>query len=204
MRSIQKAAESYIKHNGDREFKNLYNILKPILNNYISKYVHDNSFIDCLTTDVIIKATNNIDKYNDKYKFSTWIYTIARNHTYTELKKYNTHTIDNISSLSSDVQSFDGYEYDFDFDYQYEEKHSVLYDNVMECMYELDEKYRSIIFDYYILNDTFKIISERYNLNINTAKYRKHKGLINLQLILNENNKSKHLMDLYDIQTNKK
>ena len=77
----------------------------PILN-YIYKLIRDSSLAEDIFQDTFIRVIQNIDKYNPVYKFSTWIYTIASNLCFNELKKINKNmTLFYATELNSDDKS---------------------------------------------------------------------------------------------------
>jgi len=63
---------------------------------HIKKMIRDESIIEDLVQECFSKAFENLNKYNDDYAFSTWLYRIATNHTidYLRKKKLKTVSID--------------------------------------------------------------------------------------------------------------
>jgi RNA polymerase sigma-70 factor (ECF subfamily) len=55
---------------------------------YVNKMCKDSKKAEDLATESFLIALHKIEKYNpDKSQFSTWLFTVARNHTLQELKK---------------------------------------------------------------------------------------------------------------------
>lgn len=60
---------------------------------YILKMVGNKTDANDLTIETFDKAFQNLDKYNDQYAFSTWIYKIARNSTIDFVRKRKLNTL---------------------------------------------------------------------------------------------------------------
>lgn len=61
------------------DYNNIYNTYSPKLKVLFNKQVKDKDYVDDLVQDTLIKVWENIDKYDETYQLSTWIYTIAFN-----------------------------------------------------------------------------------------------------------------------------
>ena len=60
--------------------------LSPIYN-FVFKYVHTTAAAEDVTQEAFIKIWKNINKFDPKYKFKTWAFTIAKNTALDHLKK---------------------------------------------------------------------------------------------------------------------
>lgn len=66
--------------NGNRaSFDKLYDKYKRPIINYIYRYIGDLSHAEELAQEAFIRVYTNIDRYVEKGKFSSWVYTIAGN-----------------------------------------------------------------------------------------------------------------------------
>jgi len=63
--------------------------LKPLYN-FIFQLVHDKETANDITQDVFVKIWKSMSSYDSQKKFSTWIFTIAKNTTFDFLKKKKT------------------------------------------------------------------------------------------------------------------
>ena len=73
--------------NGDmNSFKNLMDMYYPLILTFIMKMNVSKEDSEDITQEVFIKLYNNLYKYNEKWKFSTWIFKIAVN-TYKNFRK---------------------------------------------------------------------------------------------------------------------
>lgn len=59
----------------------------------IFRMVRDRTLAEDLAQEAFIRAFNAIGSYNEKYKFSSWIFKIANNHTIDHLRKRKLDTI---------------------------------------------------------------------------------------------------------------
>ena len=77
--------------------QNYYNKLMSQYHNSVHFYVNDiiknQTISNDLTIEIMGKAFINLKSYNFKYAFSTWIFTIAKNHCIDYLRKNNLKTV---------------------------------------------------------------------------------------------------------------
>ena len=77
--------------------QNYYNKLMSQYHNSVHFYVNDiiknKTISNDLTIEIMGKAFINLKSYNFKYAFSTWIFTIAKNHCIDYLRKNNLKTV---------------------------------------------------------------------------------------------------------------
>ena len=100
------------KEDGDkRAFDKLVIKYKDRLYTFIYMIVHDVDLAEDLTQDTYLKVFTKKDSYNEmNAKFSTWMYTIAKNAAFTELRKRkrrNTWSISEISNIGDDDKVID-------------------------------------------------------------------------------------------------
>lgn len=73
---------------GDKSaFNELYDSYKWLIYNYIYHVTNNRAMAEDLTQETMVKVYTKIQKYRPTGKFFSWIYTIARNITFTELRK---------------------------------------------------------------------------------------------------------------------
>ncbi len=56
------------------------------LRNFLFRYTRNQQDAEDLTQDTFVKAYRNIHRYDNKYSFSTWLYTIARRTAYNHFR----------------------------------------------------------------------------------------------------------------------
>ena len=67
----------------------LYTRYNAGVKNHISRYVAQKEDIEDISLESFQKALSQIGSYNPEYKFSTWIYRIARNTAFDHLNKHD-------------------------------------------------------------------------------------------------------------------
>lgn len=104
-----------------------------------------------------VKAYINLQGFNTKKKFSSWIYRIVHNEAINNIKKRGKE----ISSTNFDLQSKDNLEEDF-------EKND-LKGNVKSCLKKLPVKYRDVMTLYFLEEKSYDEISSILQVPISTV-----------------------------------
>ena len=123
-----------------------------------------------ISQDTFIKAYKNLSKFKGDSKFSTWLYKIGYRTSLDSLKKnkekYNTHTIDEITinKIKSTESILDGIER--------RERAAV----INECMLDLPEEERSILWFFYFKELSLKEIVEVTGLSEANVKVKLHRA----------------------------
>ena len=81
-----------VQDGNDLAFNEIGNRYRDKLKNYINGFMNEVSISENLVQDTLLKAYTNADKYQEIAKFSTWIYTIAKNCALTEYRKIKRRT----------------------------------------------------------------------------------------------------------------
>lgn len=137
---------------------------------HILKMINDRDQIEDLVQEAFVKAFDNLDSYNTKYAFSTWLYRIATNHTIDYLRKKKLKTL----SIDEPVSTKDG-----KVDMQLPDK-SASTDRriikkqrkkiVQNAIENLPEKYRRVIQMRHMEEKTYKEIAQSLELPLGTVK----------------------------------
>lgn len=69
-------------HDGQPSFEFLIQAHQPKLYNFIYRYTRNRQDAEDLMQDTFVKAFRHFDRYDRRYAFSTWLYTIARRTLY--------------------------------------------------------------------------------------------------------------------------
>ena len=89
-KSYRELAENFTTSRSEKDYKVLYDKIKPGLENYVFNVVKDNEAKDDIVTNTLTKMWTKIDQYDPQYQITTWLYRIA----------YNT-AIDKVRSLKN-------------------------------------------------------------------------------------------------------
>ena len=170
-KNIQKLADEFIATPSDKNFKHLYDRLRPGLLNHcltilIDRDLAEDAFINCMS-----KVWLKIDQYDsDRGNFSTWCYNIARNESLLLLKsrkRYVSQTEDEVeylNAISGPDSSIDPHEdplWNFVNDGETMEE---IYDIIIDEIRDLPPLYKDIMIDREINHMKYKDIAEKYNI----------------------------------------
>jgi RNA polymerase sigma factor (sigma-70 family) len=79
-KNIQELAQNYLKSSSEKDFKQLYDRLKPGLLNHCRGILVDEEIAEDAVSKTFEKIWTKIEQYDDERgNFSTWAYNIARN-----------------------------------------------------------------------------------------------------------------------------
>tara|TARA_A100001388_G_scaffold65247_1_gene45698 strand:- start:127 stop:717 length:591 start_codon:yes stop_codon:yes gene_type:complete len=165
--------------------QNYYNELMSQYHNSINFFVNDiiknQSVSNDLTIEIMGKAFINLKSYNFKYAFSTWIFTIAKNHCIDYLRKNNLKTV-SIDELTNND------EYYFEIPSKDSNPEDLLIRKqriqlLRRLVNQLSLKYISVVKLRYFKEMSYSEISEELNLSESTVKirlYRARKELLKI------------------------
>lgn len=191
---IQPLAEEFILTKSSKSFDKLYNRILPGVRHYIwgiGKTYLDYDSLEDVQSRTFYKALLNINSYDyTKANFSTWIFAIARNEVFNELRSlkrsvhlgsYGNSDYD-FDSMEIDVAYIDGvidkdkYEVKFNDIIENDELYKRRRDIIVLIMHEINKElgplYRDIMLDREINNLSYKELAVKYDLPINTVKSR--------------------------------
>ena len=154
--------------------QNYYNELMSQYHNRIHFYVNDiiknQAISNDLTIEIMGKAFINLKSYNFKYAFSTWIFTIAKNHCIDYLRKNNLKTV-SIDELTNND------EYYFEIPSKDSNPEDLLIRKqriqlLRRLVNQLSLKYINVVKLRYFKEMSYGEISEELNLSESTIKIR--------------------------------
>jgi RNA polymerase sigma-70 factor (ECF subfamily) len=197
--SIQNIAIDFLDKKDNKTFSALIKRLKPGLVSFSYNYVHDIDLAREIVSKTFIAIWEKIDQYNNDYNFSTWVYAIAKNEALGQLRlRSKTISRDKLSenhskllkiytpltSVNIEVIGPSG-----------EKLTSVLYEKTLEEIENLEEPYRTVIFEREINNKKLQDIAADLGWNLNTVKTRLRKARKNVADTLKE--KHSDLIEAY-------
>jgi len=133
---------------GDREaFANLVEKYKQPLFNFICRTLRDEAESEDLAQNVFLQVYKSRQRYEHTAKFSTWLFTIARNLCLNEIRRRSRHPADSIEETQSDNEEQPQRQYEDKKNFLPTENvlHGELAAKIEEAVAELPENQRTAI-----------------------------------------------------------
>jgi RNA polymerase sigma-70 factor (ECF subfamily) len=137
---------------------------------YILKMIGDKTHADDLTLEAFDKAFQNLNKYDEQYAFSTWLYKIAKNCTIDFVRKRKLNSLhisygpDEESSINENTLYSGTLNPEENMIQQQEES------RLMKYIESMKPKYRRLIELRYIKEYAYEEIAQELNIPIGTVK----------------------------------
>ncbi len=165
---------------GDREaFSKLMRNYKDKLYGYIFRFTYNKPASDDILQEVLIKIWKGFRKYDEKQKFSSWVFTIAHNAIIDQLKtKRKYELLENLEEFQS-VSGSDPHESFI------EDETAQMIERVI---YTLPEKQREVFVLRKNSGMTFKEIAELTGEPLNTVLGHMHYAVKKLRVLFEEVN----------------
>lgn len=149
---------------------------------YINRMIYSHQDSQDILQIVLIKTYTNIQSFNTKLKFSSWIYRIAHNESINWIKKNK----NRYEFLESD-QDINSDEKDM-----YQKMESEINQKLVAgCLKELDPKYKEIILLKYIEDKSYEEISDILRKPVSTVGVLINRAKSKLVEICNKHNNEK-------------
>lgn len=157
----------------EKDRNDLVSIIYPKLKFYISKFFNNPDHIEEVLHNAIEKIFKNIHQYDNRWKFTTWIYNISKNEALLYrycLKKRQTSDIETVTFLLNTVDDSTPVN-------EHELQMAKLYQITVEAIHSMEEGIeKTILIDKEINLMKGAEISEKYNMNLNTVKTKLRKA----------------------------
>ena len=150
----------------------LYTRYNTGVKSHIARYISQQEDIEDIALESFQKAFSQISTYNSEYKFSTWIYRIARNTAFDHLsrkdREKNNLPTTSINDGLSEINDIPAILHNPEEDIIKQQE----YDKWLANIEKLKDEYRTIAKMNLIDNFGYKEIAEELDIPINTVKTR--------------------------------
>ena len=160
----------------------LVNRYKDKLINFIFNYLGDQESSEDVVQETMIKLYQKKHYYKEIAKFSTWLYTIAKNLANTELRKRKQRKITLLSQFTADDKTYDLPSNDPELDQGIQT--DIVNKIIRTAVDQLSEKFKVVIVLRDIQGISYEDISEIINVPIGTVKSRINRARLQLQVEL--------------------
>ena len=158
------------------------NYLKPIYN-FIYRYLNNSSEAEDIAQDVFVRAWKNIKKFDQKKKFKTWLFAIAKNAALDWFKKKKTIPFTNFESDDGQNKLLDNLVDPEPLPSELLEK-ADLAKELEQILTQLPANYRPVLLLYYYEGFNLREIAETLNEPLDTIKSRHRRALILIRQLL--------------------
>lgn len=179
-KSIQSLALDFLEKRDNFTFSKLINRLEPGLMLFAKKYIKDEDIRKEVVSQTFISVWEKIEQYDTKYNFSTWVYAIAKNEAFGQLrqsKKNLSH--DKLVENHSRILKIYSPEVHMNLECMGpsgDELRAQLYDLTLREISDLEEPYRTVMYEREINKKQLQDIAEDLEWNLNTVKTRLRKA----------------------------
>ena len=160
----------------------LVNRYKDKLINFIFSYLGDIESSEDVVQETMIKLYQKKHYYKEIAKFSTWLYTIAKNLANTELRKRKQRKTTLLSQFSKDDKMYDLPSNDNEVGQEIQTE--IVSKIIREAVDQLSEKFKTVITLRDIQQLSYEDISEIIDVPIGTVKSRINRARLQLQVEL--------------------
>ena len=186
--TYRELAENFIATKSERDYKALYEKIKPGLRSYIYNVVKDNEATDDILTNTLTKLWTKADQYDPKYQITTWLYRIAFNECLGWIRQRNKkRSIDALNDYGISTEKYlsrtSAQDLLIEMEYKSEqdwvdEDNAIIdqYESVLKSINALKPMYKGILEDRLLNNMKYEDIADKYNLPLQTIKNRIRRG----------------------------
>lgn len=171
---MQQLAEAIVADKfTERDRNRLVRIMEPKLKYFIWKFFNNKDETEEVLHNTFFKVFRSLASYNPKYRFTTWIYTIARNESLLHLHKLKQQMTTDIDAIGNSLFLVDDSRDNLEKEYSLEN----LYTATMLAIEEMPESLeKSILIDKELNKMKGADIANKYEMNLNTVKTKIRKA----------------------------
>lgn len=193
-KSIQELAEKFLQTSQEKDFKSLYDRIKPGLLNHCKSILIDEEVAQDAVSKTFEKIWVKVAQYDpSRGNFSTWAYNIARNESLLIKKNSKKFTPLVYESIELDGRDYDEFiplsditpedifaEPEWEINNQ-EGDFDDLYDTVLEKMKQLPAIYKDILMDREIHKMKYQDIADKYGMKKRAVATRIRRARIKIR-----------------------
>lgn len=186
--SYRELAENFINSRSEKDYKVLYDKIKPGLENYVFNIVKDNEAKDDIVTNTLTKLWTKADQYDPQYQITTWLYRIAFNECLGWIRQRNKKT--SLNALQDSGIEVSRYyartsardllvEMEYKSEQEWLDEDADLmnrYEQALKGIETLKPMYKGILEDRLLNNMKYEDIAKKYELPLQTVKNRIRRG----------------------------
>ncbi len=165
-------------------FDELVRRYKDPLINFAYRFLGDEAEADDVVQEVFVRVYRKKNTYRPVARFSTWIYTIAKNLSKTELRRRRRHAMFSLTPRDPSGDPWERELPDSRYSADLEAERISDAEFIQRALDTLNPKYREVIVLSDIQELTYEEIAEVTGLNIGTVKSRLNRGRTKLQQLL--------------------
>jgi RNA polymerase sigma-70 factor (ECF subfamily) len=171
---MQQLAEAIVSQKfTERDRNRLVRIMEPKLRYFIWKFFNNKDETEEVLHNTFFKVFKSLSSYNPKYRFTTWIYTIARNESLLHLHKLKQQMTTDIDAIGNSLFLVDDSRDRLEKEYSLE----TLYTATILAIEEMPESLeKSILIDKELNKMKGADIADKYEMNLNTVKTKIRKA----------------------------
>ena len=186
--SYRELAENFINSRSEKDYKVLYDKIKPGLENYVFNVVKDNEAKDDIVTNTLTKLWTKADQYDPQYQITTWLYRIAFNECLGWIRQRNKkRSIDALQDSGIEVSRYYArtsardllVEMEYKSEQEWLDEDADLmnrYEQALKGIETLKPMYKGILEDRLLNNMKYEDIATKYEFPLQTIKNRIRRG----------------------------
>ena len=168
----------------ERAYVELVNRYKDRLLNFVFQFLGDSEQAEDVVQDTMLRLYEKKHYYKEIAKFSTWIYTIARNLANTELRKRKRRKTTYLSQMSKEERQYEIPALQDDVDQGLHNE--VINDRIQTAINHLPEHFKMVIILRDIQGLSYDDISNIVEVPLGTVKSRRNRARLQLQAELQD------------------
>lgn len=142
---------------------------------YVIYLIHDHAVAADVVQDTFIKSYQNLNGFNAKYKFSSWIYRIAHNEAMNAIKKDR--------HIAHDIDAETAKEASYESTIMRDIDNAILKNDMQLCLDKLDAKYREVLMLQYYENMKYSDIADILHIPVATVGVRATRAKAKLRVL---------------------